>query len=290
MSYSRSPQVRTLAVVAALAALVSFAGGLFAADADAQRRRPRPRPRPAQPPPATDVDAGAPSTTSAVEANPFDAPMAASPDAGVPQAQPTTTGTGAPTVAPPPQAAVPGTTTGMASATGDQSAPEEAPPPDLSPLRDEFTSVMDDLVQTRARIATLGRSLFRTKIRVDVQDRSGDDQSLTRIAVLLDGAPVFRAQGAEFNGEDGKRVFEGFAAPGPHTITVEVEMRARDGDTYRYTLRDAYRFEVIRNKMTEVVVVLDGESEIAEDFADDGEGEYDVRTRFRVATRDLEAR
>jgi len=145
-------------------------------------------------------------------------------------------------------------------------------------------------VQTRARIATLGRSLFRTKIRIDVQDRSGDDQSLARIAVMLDGAPVFRAQGAEFNGEDGKRVFEGFAAPGPHTVTVEVEMRARDGDTYRYTLRDAYRFEVIRDKMTEVVVVLDGESEIAEDFADDGEGEYDVRTRFRVATRDLEAR
>jgi len=286
MSYSRSPQVRTLAVVAALAALVSFAGGLFAADADAQRRRPRPRPRPAQP--ATDVDAGVPSTTSAVEANPFDAPMAASPDAGVPQAQPA--GTGAPIVAPPTAAPAPGTTTGMASATGDQSAPEEAPPPDLSPLRDEFTSVMDDLVQTRARIATLGRSLFRTKIRIDVQDRSGDDQSLARIAVMLDGAPVFRAQGAEFNGEDGKRVFEGFAAPGPHTITVEVEMRARDGDTYRYTLRDAYRFEVIRNKMTEVVVVLDGESEIAEDFADDGEGEYDVRTRFRVATRDLEAR
>jgi len=286
MSYSRSPQVRTLAVVAALAALVSFAGGLFAAGADAQRRRLRPRPRPAQP--ATDVDAGVPSTTSAVEANPFDAPMAASPDAGVPQAQPA--GTGAPIVAPPTAAPAPGTTTGMASATGDQSAPEEAPPPDLSPLRDEFTSVMDDLVQTRARIATLGRSLFRTKIRIDVQDRSGDDQSLARIAVMLDGAPVFRAQGAEFNGEDGKRVFEGFAAPGPHTITVEVEMRARDGDTYRYTLRDAYRFEVIRNKMTEVVVVLDGESEIAEDFADDGEGEYDVRTRFRVATRDLEAR
>lgn len=283
MSYSRS-LLRTVAVLAFAATLLSLAQGV-----EAQRRwrgRGRPRPVPAAP---ASPDAGVPN--SPVEVNPFDAPTAGSPDAGVPQAQVAAApGTTTPVAAPPgaPPAGTAGI--GLAAATGDQSAPEEAPPPDLTPLRDEFNSVMDDLVQTRARIATLGRSLFRTKIRIDVQDRSGDEQTLTRIAVMLDGAPVFRAQGAEFNGEDGKRVFEGFAAPGPHTVTVEVEMRARDGDMYRYTLRDAYRFEVVRDKMTEVVLLLDGESEIAEDFADDGEGEYDVRTRFRVATRDLEAR
>lgn len=277
MSLSRSSFSSVFAAIAMVVALVGFADG---AQAQRRGRRPRPPPHPAAPAATNEPDAGVPA--SPVDANPFDAPAAAAPDAGVPQAQ-----VAAPPAAPPD---APPATTGMSAATGDQSAPEEAPPPDLTPLHDEFNSVMDDLVQTRARIATLGRSLFRTKIRIDVQDRSGDEQSLTRIAVMLDGAPVFRAQGAEFAGEDGKRVFEGFAAPGPHTVTVEVEMRARDGDVYRYTLRDAYRFEVIRDKMTEVVVVLDGESDIAADFPDDGEGEYDVRTRFRVATRDLEAR
>lgn len=284
MSNSRSSLVTTVASLFVLVALVAFVDG-----AEAQRRpRPRPRPRPVQPAAPASPDTTVPG--SPVEVNPFgDTPQAATPDAGVAQAQ-VTPSPAQPVGTAPPAAPVAGTSTGMSAPTGDQSTPEEPPAADLSPLRDEFTSVMDDLVQTRARIATLGRSLFSTKIRIDVQDRSGDEQTLTRIAVMLDGAPVFRAQGAEFNGEDGKRVFEGFAAPGPHTVIVEVEMRARDGDTYRYTLRDAYRFEVIRNKMTEVVVILDGESEIAEDFADDGEGEYDVRTRFRVATRDLEAR
>lgn len=290
MGFSRSTLAGALAVVSMVVVLAGFAD---AADAQRRRPRPRPRPRPAAPAATTDADAGV--APSPVDQNPFEVPTAAAPDAGVPQAQltgtsGTTTGPTAQPAAPPAAAPAPGTTSGMAAATGDQSAPEEPPPPDLSPLRDEFNSVMDELVQTRARIATLGRSLFRTKIRIDVQDRSGDEQSLTRIAVMLDGASVFRAQGAEFDGEDGKRVFEGFAAPGPHTVTVEIEMRARDGDVYRYTLRDGYRFEVLRDKLTEVVVVLDGESEIAEDFADDGEGEYDVRTRFRVATRDLEAR
>jgi hypothetical protein len=183
---------------------------------------------------------------------------------------------------------------GGASAAGGSSVEggEEPEPagPDLGPLKDELTSVMDDLVSTRARISTLGRQLFRTKIRIDVQDRSRSNQSLTRLTVSLDGAQVFRSDGGAVDAASGKRVFEGFAAPGPHTVTVEVEARARNGEVYRYVLRDSFRFEVMRDKLTEVEVRLDGASDIAEDFPDDGEGSYDVRTRFRVATRDLSAR
>jgi hypothetical protein len=179
-----------------------------------------------------------------------------------------------------------------AGAVGLEGSAEDPEPagPDLGPLKDELTAVMDDLVSTRARIATLGRQLFRTKIRIDVHDRSRSNQSLTRLVVSLDGAQVFRSEGGVVDAASGKRVFEGFAAPGPHAITVEVEARARSGETYRYVLRDSFRFEVVRDKLTEVDVLLDGDSEIAEDFPDDGEGEYDVRTRFRVATRDLAAR
>jgi hypothetical protein len=50
--------------------------------------------------------------------------------------------------------------------------------------------------------------------------------------------------------------------------------------------RNQFRFEVVQGKLTEIVIRLDDDSDM-EDFADDGEGEYDVNMRVRVATRDL---
>jgi hypothetical protein len=163
---------------------------------------------------------------------------------------------------------------------------EEEEGPDLGPIREEFTAIMDELVQVRSRVAVLGRQLFRTRMRVVVQNRAGDDQSLAKLVLKLDGAPIFQGEGNEVP-EDGAQVFDGFAAPGPHVMTVEVEQRARADDEYRYELRDTYRFQVIRDRLIEVEIVLDDDSDIAEDFADDEEGEFDVRTRMRVATRAL---
>ncbi len=163
---------------------------------------------------------------------------------------------------------------------------EEEEGPDLGPIREEFTAIMDELVQVRSRVAVLGRQLFRTRMRVVVQNRAGDDQTLAKLVLKLDGAPIFQGEGREVP-EDGAQVFDGFAAPGPHVMTVEVEQRARADDDYRYELRDTYRFQVIRDRLIEVEIVLDDDSDIAEDFADDEEGEFDVRTRMRVATRAL---
>ncbi len=143
---------------------------------------------------------------------------------------------------------------------------------------------MDELVQTRSRIAVLGEHLFQTKVSIRVVNRAGD-QVLSNFALRLDGAPVFQADGDV--SEEGRQAFEGFAAPGPHELTIEAEQRARADDEYRYVQRDRYRFQVLQGKLTEIVITLDDESDVAEDFADDGEGEYDVRTRVRIATREL---
>ena len=143
---------------------------------------------------------------------------------------------------------------------------------------------MDELVETRSRIAVLGNQLFRTKLRVRVANRA-DEQLLGRLVIRVDGAPVFESQ--EDVGDAGRQAFEGFAAPGPHEITVEAEQRARASDEYRYTLRDTFRFEVREGRVTDVLLILDDRSDIAEDFEDDGEGEYAVRTRVRVTTEEL---
>lgn len=278
------------AIFTALSAVLVLV--LFASHADAQRRRPRPRPRPAAPAPTPAPDVDAPDVT--IQPNPFEgapanaAGAANTAAAAAGAARPVGVGqTGAQTTAG--GAAQPGGGAAAQVGEGQPAEPAADAGPDLGPLRSEYTSVMDELVRVRSRVATLGRALFRTRVRILVQNRASD-QSLARIALELDGAPIYRADGSQFQGEDGRQVFEGFAAPGPHLVTVEAEQRARANDTYRYTLRNGYRFEVVREKLTEITIVLDDDSDIAEDFADDGEGEYDVRTRVRVATRDLDAR
>ena len=120
--------------------------------------------------------------------------------------------------------------------------------------------------------------------RVRVDNQAAETQSLVKFSLLLDGAPVHRAEGVT-RGERIQQVFDGYAAPGPHVLTVEAEQRSKENDKYRYTTRDTFRFEVIRGKTSVVTVVLEDDSGIAEDFPDDEEGEYEVTTRVRVETR-----
>lgn len=147
---------------------------------------------------------------------------------------------------------------------------------------------MDDMVAARELVATLGQELFRTRVAIDVQDRAGDDQSLASFALELDGTPVFHVEGEIEGGGEGRQVYEGALAPGPHVLTVAMEQRAASDSEYRYVQRDTYRFIVVRDRRTEVGIVLEDDSDIAQHFQNDGEGRYDVHTRVRVATRALE--
>jgi hypothetical protein len=246
-------------------ALVSLASLLVGSDADAQRRRRRPRPQPTeQPEPAPEPSepAAEPATTTTTT---------------TPAAAPTTT----------PAATTPAPTT-PAAAPAEPPPPTEPEPdptslPDLEPMRAELATLMDELVQARSRVTVLGRALFDTKVVIRVDNRA-DDQILRSLVIRLDGDPVHR--GDSDPGSGGAALFEGFAAPGPHDLTIEVEQRARANEAYRYLQRNQFRFEVVQGKLTEIVIRLDDDSDM-EDFADDGEGEYDVNMRVRVATRDL---
>ncbi|MCZ7687341.1 MAG: hypothetical protein M5U28_54820 [Sandaracinaceae bacterium] len=161
------------------------------------------------------------------------------------------------------------------------------PPPDLSPIRADYVALMDDMVQARMRVHALGNELFRTRIRIELQDRTGGLVTLARIVVHLDGAPVFQSDGPVERADQGRELFVGALAPGPHVLTIEVEQRARDGEEFRYSLRESFRFQVVRERLSEVTLVLEDASDMARSFPAAGEGRYEVRTRMRVASRAL---
>ena len=182
----------------------------------------------------------------------------------------------------PPAPTAAGKATPDAAATTEPSSSDaDKEQAELASLHQDLAQVMDDLVQARARVAVLGKALFKTRVRLKVDDRAQKEQSAVRLLLWLDGAPIWSGDGSGLRDPD-RVLFDGFAAPGPHVLTVEVEQRARRDESFRYTLHESYRFSVLREKRTDLRLLLDDDSDMADDFPGDAEGEYDVRTRFQA--------
>jgi hypothetical protein len=178
-----------------------------------------------------------------------------------------------------PQATIPEPAADPAAPAKPMAKPRD--PAEVAALQQELAQLMDDLVQARARVAVLGKALFHTKVRVRVDVSDAEDQVIGKVGLWLDGAAIFSGDGAAL-GDPERPLFEGFAAPGPHVLEVEIEQRARADEAYRYTLRESYRFEVVGERRTDLRLRLADDSDIAKDFHDDRSGEYDVHTRLQV--------
>lgn len=194
-----------------------------------------------------------------------------------------------PVAAPPP---VPPTAAKPQPTPAKQDAPEAAQAnvaasEKLAMLRADVTSLMDDLVEARSRSAMLGKTLFKTQVRVRVQNLASPDPVLVKIVLKLDGAPIYRGDAAALSGDDAHQVFQSFIAPGAHVLSAEIEQRSRDDAAYGYTLHESYRFQALREKRSDLTLILDDDSDLAGDFPDDGAGEYDVRTKLRVKSKNL---
>jgi type IV secretory pathway VirB10-like protein len=187
---------------------------------------------------------------------------------------------------PPPPAASTATQPPAAEpATSGSAAPVD--PEQLAALQAELNTLMDDMVQARTRAALIGKTLFKTLVRVHVQNLVGDDTALAKIVLKLDGAPIFRGDAAAMRGDEARQVFEGFVAPGPHVLSAELEQNSKNDQAYGYTLRESYKFQALRDKRNELSLTLRDSSDMASEFPDDQDGEYDIRIRLRARTREL---
>lgn len=157
----------------------------------------------------------------------------------------------------------------------------------LAALREESSQLIDEMSQARAKAALLGKTLFKTQLRLRVQNLAAPDPRLVKIELKLDGAPVFVGDGTTLTGDDARQVFEGFIAPGRHVLTAEVKQQSREDATFGYNLHDSYHFKVQRDKLSELTLIVDDDSDMASDYPDDGDGEYDVRLKLRVRTKNI---
>jgi len=133
----------------------------------------------------------------------------ATPDAGRPAEKAT-----APAPAPPPP-----------SGNG---ASETAPPTpttiDLAKLRAEYDRLRDELFRARARAELVEEGIYASKLGATLRWKGAPDFILHRAEVRLDGNPIWDS-GEKPLVDELIKVSERPVKPGPHTVTVKMEVR-----------------------------------------------------------------
>ena len=86
----------------------------------------------------------------------------------------------------------------------------------------------------------------------------------------------------EYTGVIVQVVYHHAVAPGQHVVGVEIERF--DGRNRQYRTFQTSKFTVVvpENQTLDASVMLEDDSDMAEDFPDDQDGEYDLRVRLRA--------
>ena len=200
---------------------------LGAGDAEARKKKKKP------PPPA-------PSPSPTPEPTPE--PEASPPPAPSPSAAPTPSPE--PEVSPEPE---PG--------AGDKGV-------DVDVLRREADAGRDELFRSRAKVRTITSSLYSSKISVDLKYGAGRFFTLRRLIIKLDGARIF--DDPEGLAKAAGPLFEGFLAPGRHTLSFRVEATSKDDETFTYITEDTFAFEAKAGKLSRVSASMDEDGSIAD--------------------------
>jgi hypothetical protein len=174
---------------------------------------------------------------------------------------------------------------GAASAGKDKMSPLNPEPeefPKGAPPRapGELSALLSDIATLRGRVAALTTSLFSSKLRIYVQTE-GDDARIDHFNITLDEGVVFQAP-ARFVAEDARAVYEHAVAPGNHVIAIEIERHDARAQTYKTWQVSKFAIVVPDKQLLEVDLKLEDDSDIAEDFPDDQDGEYELGVRLRA--------
>ena len=222
----------------------------------APKKKPRP---PIHHPPVT-----APTTTP----EPAPVEQATPPDAAT-----TPAATEAPPAPPPPPPPAPMTTPEPATQKANV---------DLDTLNNEYNQLRDELFRSRAKAHLLGDALFKTKIVATFQYKAQRAWPIKKVTLKIDDQPVFTADSPAT--QDPLKLYDGFAAPGRHTLAVRIECGATGEDRVAYGAEGTFVVDVAENKQSNVAFVVDETGDGPTKIAKKREGTFDVRVRADLET------
>ncbi|HVJ17119.1 MAG TPA: hypothetical protein VM686_16875 [Polyangiaceae bacterium] len=158
--------------------------------------------------------------------------------------------------------------------------PDEFPKGGNTPPPVSYDKLLAQIAALRSRVAAITTTLYKSKLRVSVA-AEGDDALVSGFAVTLDGGIVYTAPD-RFSPSEPQVVYFHAVAPGQHVVGVEVERYDTRNRQYRTFQSSKFTVVVPENQTLEATVMLEDDSDMAEDFPDDQDGEYDLRVRLRA--------
>jgi hypothetical protein len=207
------------------------------------------------------------------------------------------------TPAPPPEPAAtetPPADAGPAPAAIETPPPAPPPPPptpapmttpepttakanvDLDALNNEYNQLRDELFRSRAKAHLLGDALFKTKIVATFLYKAQRAWPIKKVTLKIDDQPVFTVDAPAT--QDPLKLYDGFAAPGKHTLALRVECGATGEDRVAYGAEGTFMVDVAENMQSNVAFVVDETGDGPGKIAKKREGTFDVRVRADLAT------
>lgn len=107
-------------------------------------------------------------------------------------------------------------------------APRSAlpPPPDLQKLRADYDRLREELFKARVRHQKVAEKAYRSKLAITLRWKGSPDFVIRRARFLLDGAELWSSDDRQ-QADDLLQVAERPVKPGPHALTVRLEIRAK---------------------------------------------------------------
>ena len=163
--------------------------------------------------------------------------------------------------------------------------PTIAPGDELAALTAEYNAITDQLFRSRAKVSLVGDALFKS--RIEARFRYGAQRAwpLERVTMRIDDLPVYT--GETPSATETIKIFDGFAVPGKHTLSLEVEARATGEARVAYGTEGHFTFDLPDGKQTLVEFVVDETGSGAHPLAQRNRGDFDVRVRAKVKTLEL---
>jgi hypothetical protein len=198
------------------------------------------------------------------------------------------------TPAPPPAETTPPPATESAPPPPAPAPPPPPPPPpeptssksaiDLDALNNEYNQLRDELFRSRAKAHLLGDTLFKTKLVASFMYKAQRAWPLKKITLRIDDQPVASVDNPSVS--DPLKLYDGFIAPGKHTLALHVECGAVGEDRVGYGTDGNFTVDIAENKQTMVRLSVDESGDGPGKLAKKREGSFDVRVRADLELMD----
>lgn len=155
---------------------------------------------------------------------------------------------------------------------------------DVDTLRQEYLKLRDELFTSRARASTLSSQLYSTRVSIRFSFASGRHYGVNKATVRLDGATIFEDTDGAVAADDAVR-FEGYVAPGRHTLTFRIEVTGKDDDRFTSAHEAQVTLQAVAGKDLVIAAKAKDGGDIAYQWKRGEKGSYGLGMDISVKTQ-----